>query len=306
MRNREQEIKKASWISIIGNALLALLKVVFGMLAGSLAVVADGIDSIEDVITSLITLIAANVISRPPNIKFPYGSGKAETIATRILALIIFMAGVELAIVAIRKMITGITFEISLPLAVSVTIISIICKVLLSFHLFKIGNRINCQMLIANAKNMQNDVLISFSVLIGLISSHIFKMPVIDSIAALIVSAWILKVAIQIFLQTNLELMDGTKDYKIYNQIFKAIDSVEGVQNPHRVTVRNIGYKLKIGVDIEVDGNLSLKRAHEISHEVEQSIKSRIDDLFDVSIHVEPIGDNTEEKEYGISRDSLQ
>ena len=306
MRNREQEIKKASWISIIGNALLALLKVVFGMLAGSLAVVADGIDSIEDVITSLITLIAANVISRPPNIKFPYGYGKAETIATRILALIIFMAGVELAIVAIRKMITGITFEISLPLAVSVTIISIICKVLLSFHLFKIGNRINCQMLIANAKNMQNDVLISFSVLIGLISSHIFKMPVIDSIAALIVSAWILKVAIQIFLQTNLELMDGTKDYKIYDQIFKAIDSVEGVQNPHRVTVRNIGYKLKIGVDIEVDGNLSLKRAHEISHEVEQSIKSRIDDLFDVSIHVEPIGDNTEEKEYGISRDSLQ
>ncbi len=306
MRNREQEIKKASWISIIGNALLALLKVVFGMLAGSLAVVADGIDSIEDVITSLITLIAANVISRPPNIKFPYGYGKAETIATRILALIIFMAGVELAIVAIRKMITGITFEISLPLAVSVTIISIICKVLLSFHLFKIGNRINCQMLIANAKNMQNDVLISFSVLIGLISSHIFKMPVIDSIAALIVSAWILKVAIQIFLQTNLELMDGTKDYKIYNQIFKAIDSVEGVQNPHRVTVRNIGYKLKIGVDIEVDGNLTLKRAHEISHEVEQSIKSKINDLFDVSIHVEPIGDNTEEKEYGISRDSLQ
>lgn len=306
MRNREQEIIKASWISIIGNALLALLKVVFGMLAGSLAVVADGIDSIEDVITSLITLIAANVISRPPNIKFPYGYGKAETIATRILALIIFMAGVELAIVAIRKMITGITFEISLPLAVSVTIISIICKVLLSFHLFKIGNRINCQMLIANAKNMQNDVLISFSVLIGLISSHIFKMPVIDSIAALIVSAWILKVAIQIFLQTNLELMDGTKDYKIYDQIFKAIDSVEGVQNPHRVTVRNIGYKLKIGVDIEVDGNLTLKRAHEISHEVEQSIKSRIDDLFDVSIHVEPIGDNTEEKEYGISRDSLQ
>ena len=306
MRNREQEIIKASWISIIGNALLALLKVVFGMLAGSLAVVADGIDSIEDVITSLITLIAANVISRPPNIKFPYGYGKAETIATRILALIIFMAGVELAIVAIRKMITGITFEISLPLAVSVTIISIICKVLLSFHLFKIGNRINCQMLIANAKNMQNDVLISFSVLIGLISSHIFKMPVIDSIAALIVSAWILKVAIQIFLQTNLELMDGTKDYKIYDQIFKAIDSVEGVQNPHRVTVRNIGYKLKIGVDIEVDGNLTLKRAHEISHEVEQSIKSKINDLFDVSIHVEPIGDNTEEKEYGISRDSLQ
>jgi cation diffusion facilitator family transporter len=160
-------------------------------------------------------------------------------------------------------------------------------------------------MLIANARNMQNDVLISISVLTGLISTHIFKMPVLDSIVALIVSAWILKVAIQIFLQTNLELMDGIKDYKIYDRIFKAIDSVDGVQNPHRVTVRNIGYKLKIGVDIEVDGSLTLKRAHEISHDVEQSIKSNIDNLFDVSIHIEPIGDKTEEKKYGVSRKSL-
>lgn len=305
MENREQKIKKASWLSIIGNAFLSLVKVVIGLLTGSLAVVADGIDSFEDIITSLITLITANVISKPANIKYPYGYGKAETIATRILSIIIFFAGIELAIIAIRKMISGSTFEILLIPAISVTVISIIGKLLLSVYQFKIGKRLNCQMLIANAKNMQNDMLISFSVLTGLVSTHIFNTPLLDSIAALVVSVWILRVAIQIFLQTNLELMDGTKDYKIYDQIFKAIDSVDGVQNPHRVTVRNIGYKLKIGVDIEVNGDLTLKRAHEISHEVEQSIKSNIDNLFDVSIHVEPIGDKTKEKKYGISRQSL-
>ena len=71
------------------------------------------------------------------------------------------------------------------------------------------------------------------------------------------------------------------------------------------MTVRKIGYKLKVGVDIEVDGNLSLREAHELSHKVEQSIRSEIDNLFDVSIHVEPVGDKTKEKNYGISRELL-
>jgi cation diffusion facilitator family transporter len=305
MPEREKEIKRTSWISIIGNALLALIKIVFGLVAGSLAVVADGIDSFEDVIASLITLIAATVMSRPPNIKYPYGYGKAETIATRLLAIIIFFAGIELAIIAVRKIISSSPPEISLRLAIVVTIISIIGKIFMSIYHFRTGRRINSQMLIANAKNMQNDVIISLSVLTGLIFTYIFKMPVIDSIAALIVSVWILKVAIKIFLETNRELMDGTKDFEIYERIFKAIDSVKGVQNPHRVRVRKIGYKLKVGVDIEVDGNLSLKEAHEISHKVDQSIRNEIDNLFDVSIHVEPIGDRTEENKYGISRESL-
>ncbi len=305
MLNRAQEIRKASWISISGNALLAILKVVSGLASGSLAVVADGIDSFEDVITSIITLVTANVISKPPNIKYPYGYGKAETIATTILSLIIFSAGIELSIIAVKKIIEGNPQEISLKLAIIITIISIAGKILLSVHHFGTGRRINSRMMIANAKNMQNDVLISFSVLTGLIFTHIFKMPVIDSIAALIVSAWILKVAVQIFLQTNRELMDGTDDCKIYKRIFKAIDSVEGVHNPHRVRVRKIGYKLKVGVDIEVDGDMSLRKAHAISHKVEESIRSEIDDLFDVSIHVEPVGDRTKEKKYGISRDYL-
>jgi len=305
METRVKEIKKASWIAVIGNAFLAIIKIVAGLLAGSLAVVADGIDSVEDIITSLITLITANVLSKPPNKKYPYGYGKAETIATRLLSLIIFAAGIQLAIISAQKIIKGTHAELPLKLAIYVTVISIIGKVLLSYHQFKIGNRTNSEMLKANAKNMQNDVLISLSVLTGLIFTHLLKMPVIDSIAALVVSAWIIKVAMQIFLKTNVELMDGIEDKKIYNIIFKAIDSVEGVKNPHRIVVRSVGHKLKIGADIEVDGDLSLKKAHELAHKVEQSIRSKIDNLFDVTIHVEPTGDKTAEIKYGISRENL-
>jgi cation diffusion facilitator family transporter len=305
MSPRIREIKRASLIAITGNALLAIIKIVIGLLAGSLAVVADGIDSLEDIITSVITLVTANILSKPPNKKYPYGYGKAETIATRLLSLVIFAAGIQLAIISVQKIIRGAYTGIPLKMAMYVTVISIIGKLLLSFHQFKVGNRISSEMLKANAKNMQNDVFISLSVLAGLVSTHLLKMPVIDSIAALLVSAWIIKVAVQIFIRTNVELMDGVEDKKIYDIIFKAIDSVQGVKNPHRVVVRNVGHQLKVGADIEVDGTLSLIKAHELAHKVEQSIRSKIDNLFDVSIHVEPIGDKTAETKYGISRENL-
>ena len=126
MESRVKEIKKASLTAIVGNAFLAALKVVVGLLAGSLAVIADGIDSMEDIITSLITLITANVLSKPPNKKYPYGYDKAETIATRLLALIIFAAGIQLAIISIQKIVQGGSPELPLNLAIYVSLISIL------------------------------------------------------------------------------------------------------------------------------------------------------------------------------------
>jgi len=99
--------------------------------------------------------------------------------------------------------------------------------------------------------------------------------------------------------------MDGTKDCTIYEKIFAAIEAVDGVHHPHRVRARNIGEKVMINIDLEVEGSLTLNKAHDLAHQVEDSIKSRIDNVFDVSIHVETLGDEKKEKEIGITRSSL-
>ena len=304
--NREYEIKKASWIGIFGNAFLALAKMIVGLIAGSLAVVADGIDSMSDIITSVITLIAARILSKPPNIRFPYGYGKADTIATKALSFIILFAGAQLAISTTQKLIHKTVTEIPSYIAIVVTIVSIAGKLILAWHQKFIGRKTGSDMLIANGLNMQNDVLISSSVLVGLIATFVFKLPIIDPIVALLVSVWIIKVGIEIFMQSNVDLMDGTQDCSIYNKIFSAIEKVEGVHNPHRVRTRKIGDKMMVSADIEVDGKLSLKQAHEIAHEVESSIKATIDNIFDVAIHVEPIGDEISEKQIGFSRKSFR
>ena len=302
---RENEIKSASWVGIIGNSILSVLKISAGLMTGSLAVIADGVDSSSDIITSVITLITARILTKPPDKKYPYGYGKADTIATKALSFIIFFAGGQLFISTIRKFLQGGNTEAPSILAIYVTLISILAKLALSFYQFKIGRKTGSAMLMANGKNMQNDVLISGSVLLGLIFVHVFKVPILDTIIAFLVSIWVLRIAYKIFMQTSLELMDGTKDCNIYNKIFEVIDQVEGAHHPHRVRARNIGHKVMIAIDLEVDGDLTLREAHDIAHKVENSLKQNIDNVFDVAIHLEPIGDQLEEKALGVSKSSL-
>jgi cation diffusion facilitator family transporter len=304
--NRIKAIKIASWIAIGGNAFLALLKIFTGIFADSLSVIADGIDSGGDVLISSITLYIANLISLPPSLKFPYGYAKAETNATSALSFIIFFAGAQLAITSIKRLISGEIHEMPGKIAILILCISILGKFLLAWQQYSAGKKINSNMLIANSKNMQGDVLISSSVLVGLILTHIFKLPILDPIAALLVSIWVIWVAIRIFLETNVDLMDGNVGRDVYEQVFHITESVKGVINPHRMRIRKIGPQKMINIDIEVDGKIPLIEAHRIAHEVETRIKTNIDNVFDVAIHMEPYGEHIEEKEVGISKKELE
>lgn len=302
---KQDAIKKASWISILGNAFLSALKIVIGLISGSLAVVADGIDSASDIVTSIITLLTARIISKPPNIKFPYGYEKADTIASKALSFIIFFAGAQLAIFTFTNLLENQERSMPSNLAIYVTVISIFGKLLLALYQFKVGKKVNSSMLIANARNMQNDVVISISVLLGLIFTFIFKLPILDVITAFAVSGWIMYVAFKIFLQSNRELMDGVDDTGVYAKIFKATKEVEGVNNPHRVRVRQISGSYLIAIDIEVDGNLSVIESHKIAHKVEFAIKSTIDNIYDIIVHIEPLGTVDPSQAYGVSKDEV-
>lgn len=303
---RTKELKKASWIGILGNSILSLLKIGVGFISGSFAVIADGIDSLSDVFSYFITLYTARIISKPPDRRYPYGYMKAETISTKVLSFIIFFAGAQLLISTLTKIFNPKPEVMPDIIAVYVTIISIIGKGILSIWQFRIGKRNESPMIIVNAKNMRNDILISLSVLVGLIFTFKFEMPVLDLITALIVSLWIMKVAFQIFMETNRELMDGVDDTSIYDKIFTAVDSVEGVKNPHRIRVRKIGNMFLISLDIEVNKNMTISAAHELSRKVEQSIKDAIINVYDILIHIEPEGNVEIDEQYGISREDFK
>jgi len=298
-------IRIASLTALIGNTLLAALKIGTGIYAGSLAVVGDGIDSSMDVLIAIMTLFVSRIISRPADAGHPWGHGRAETVATTLLSCILFFAGAQLIINSGREIIFGAEREVPTIPALIVTLVSIAGKLLLAWSQYAFGKKANSSMLIANAKNMSADVLLSAGVLAGLGASIFFKIALIDSWAALLVGVWVFKSALGIFLEANTELMDGGSDKECYQAVFDAVKSVKEAGNPHRVRMRRIAGRWDIDIDIEVSPNMKVIEAHRIAYKVETAIKKRIENVYDIMIHVEPAG-NIENEGYGLSEEILK
>ena len=298
---RQRQVLRASCVSIAGNAVLSVAKIVVGFISGSFAVVSDGIDSASDVAISIVMIVTAKIMGRKPNKKYVYGYAKAESIATKLLSMLIFFAGAEMLISAVQHLFSKDPRVMPQAIAIYVTVFSIVCKLLLARYQTVVGKRAGSSMLVANGVNMRNDVLISLSVLAGLFFSIGLDLPVLDSVTALIVSCFIIRSAIKIFMDSNVELMDGVKDESVYQKIFDAINGVEGVGNPHRVRSRSIGGKYMITLDVEADGKLTLNQAHALASQVEQSIRETIPEVYDIVVHVEPFGTHPEEV-FGINK----
>ena len=299
---RNRVLVRTSWISTVGNAVLSAAKITVGALAGSLAVLGDGIDSATDVVISVVMIFTARIVGKPPTKKYPYGYEKAETIATKILSLIIFYAGVQMLVSSVESMFSPEPKLMPAPVAIYVTLFSIVGKLLLALYQYRQGKRVQSALLTANAVNMRNDVIISLGVLVGLVITFALDMPVLDTVTGLVISLFIIKSSVTIFMDSNVELMDGVKDETVYARIFQAVEAVPGAHNPHRVRSRQIGNMYMIALDIEVDGTISVMEAHRIANEVERSIKARIDNIYDIVVHVEPEGVHHDAEKFGIDR----
>lgn len=304
--NREQKIIRASWWAVIINAILAAMKLTVGFISGSYAVIADGIDSATDIVTSLVVLLAARIINKPPNIRYAYGYQKADTLAAKILSFVIFFAGAQLAWSTVQALIQGTVMKTPTNMAIWVTLISIAGKLLLTSLLQRTGKKVESPMLTANARNMRNDILISLSVLASLIFTLLLKQPLIDRFIALIISVFIMVSAFKIFMKTNIDLMDGIDDPELYKALFEAVRKVKGAFNPHRVRARKIGNHYMVNLDIEVNAFLSIKEAHDIARKVEESIKANLNNVYDVMVHVEPLGNKEEDEKFGLTESDIK
>lgn len=294
---------KGSVVGIVLNSILALMKIITGLSSGSMAILGDGLDSSTDIMTSFITLASTRLASKPPDREHPYGHERAETVASKVVSMIIFFAGGQLAISSIRKLFSESIELTNLWLVLIVAVISILGKYYLYRYKMNIGKKIDSQVFIADALNMRSDIIISLSVLVGILLVLFTGLVWLDAIAGLLVSFIVLKTALDLFLETSNELMDGIPpDAEIYDRVFETLKDIEGVSNPHKVRIRKMGYKYLIDLDIEVSGDMTVNRAHELSVGVEKAIMNTDEKIYDVHVHIEPAG-NVENENYGVSSD---
>ncbi len=304
-KHRSQKLKGVIWIIVLVNLMLTIAKISIGFYSDSHSVIADGIDSMADVLTAFVMLYVATMLQRPPNAKYPYGYERAEVIASKIISFLIFFAGLQLMLITGKKIFYHYEHEVLSAPAIFVTAFSILGKSVLFIFVRQNAKKYSSSMLDATSQNMFSDVFMSFAILAGLLSVQFFKWPVVDLILGFLASIWILITAVKIFLESNEELMEGFSNPKVYHEVIKAVDDVEGADNCHRVRIRKLANNLVIELDIEVDGNINVKRGHEIATEVENRIKENINNVYDIIVHIEPIGARHASEKFGISKHNI-
>jgi len=302
--DKTKYIRIAAITAIIGNAILATLKLTTGIFFSSGSLTGAGIDSATDALISMVTLVVVGIISKPADVEHPWGHGRAETVSTVLLAFLIFFAGAQLILNSVSMLFSGGQSATPPPIAIVVTLIAIVGKLLLAWSQHILGSRADSAMIKANAKNMASDVVISVGVFAGLVLSAWTGSAYADPVLAILIGAWIIKTAIGIFLEANLELMDGNHDMEPYRMIARVVASVDGASNPHRARIRRIAGFWDIAFDIDVDPQCTVLEAHTIASKVEHEIKQNLENVYDIMIHVEPCGDTAIEP-FGLSEDDM-
>lgn len=303
---RSKKMQEAALAGIIGNGVLALLKLVAGIYSGSFSVMADGIDSLSDMATNAVSWVTARIIQRPPDPKYPFGYRRAEAVGTKLLAYLIVFVGIELAWESGKNLWYG-QFDPpeNLGLLIGIMSLSLLFKLILAVWQGKTARRTQSNLLRASSMNMWNDLLISALVLSGLALNALGFWPQTDAILGCLVALWILYIGIRFIIESSGELMDGVHNPEVYTSIQKAVDLVKGAENPHRIRVRKMGHLLAVDLDIEVDGRMSVDDSHELAVQTEYHIKRLVPNVYDIMVHIEPIGNTEPGEKFGVSAEDL-
>lgn len=276
--------KKAALVSIGVSAFLAVIKYLIGILSGSIALIADAIHSLTDVISSIGVFIGLKISSREPTTEFPFGFYKIENIASLFLALAIFYAGYEIILTSIEKFETALVTNL-LP-AVLVALVSVVIALILSSYKLKVGRELNSPSLIADGQHTRSDALSSVAVLVGLVGYH-FGFSSLDAIAGIVVSVLIFRAGYEIFKASVKVLLDASIDYEGLDWIREIVTGNCCVRKIHSLKARSSGKF--IFVELEVETNYkNLEQAHHLSEQIEAQIKSEIRNVDRVLIHMEP------------------
>ncbi|MDI3483466.1 MAG: hypothetical protein PWQ74_53 [Methanobacteriaceae archaeon] len=281
--------KKAAYVGIIGNILLTLLNFTVGVMAGSVALVAEAAHTLSDILTSIITFIGFRIALKPADIEHPYGHGRAEALAGLIVVLFLGIVAYEILSEAYRKL-----FILSVPdyLAAVMALVGIIANSLMTTYMMNIGEKINSPAIIADAQHQKVDILSCAAILVGVIGANL-GLKFLDPAVAILIAFIVLKTAFDVGRENINNIMGKVPTRKIMAEIRRSAMSIEGVMGIHNVRINYFGPYAAVDLHIEVDGDLNLREAHCISHKVEKRIIEDIDLIAIVNVHACPFNEKT-------------
>ena len=278
-----------SLVSIVSNIALSVFKLIAGILAHSSAMVSDAVHSASDVFSTFVVMIGIKLSSKESDKEHPYGHERLECVAAMILAMLLFITGVGIGVSAFSNIVTGKYKEIQLPgaLALVAAVVSIIVKEMMFWYTRHYAKKIESGALMADAWHHRSDALSSVGALLG-IGGAMLGYPIMDSIASLVIFVFIAKAAFDIFKDAIDKMVDHSCSDEIEQEIIDFVIQNKEVQGIDLFHTRMFGSKIYVDLEIAVDGDYSLREAHEIAENVHDAIESQFPKIKHIMVHVNP------------------
>jgi cation diffusion facilitator family transporter len=283
----QQKKVKTARLSILSNSFLILLKIVAGILSGSVSIISEAIHSSMDLMAALIAFFSVKMSARPPDKEHPYGHGKFENVSGVIEALLIFVAAGWIIYEAIKKLLEP-KMPDSIGIGMLVMFISAAVNFVVSHRLYKVAKLTDSVALEADALHLKTDIYTSLGVCIGLILIWITKVKILDPIVAILVACLILYESYSLFKKAYSPLLDT----QIPDDEIKLIETIINRHlapdmNYHMLRTRKSGNMRYVDLHLELPGSLSVMESHDLCDRIENDIISQIKTV-EVQIHTEP------------------
>ena len=293
MMERNREIYKVTLIGSVINVVLLLFKFIAGFLGHSAAMIADAVHSLSDFVTDIVVLIFVRISGKPKDKSHDYGHGKYETLATTIIGLALLVVAIGILYSGTTKIISWVNGEIlAAPgmLALWAALLSILLKEGVYRYSMIKARELNSQAVEANAWHHRSDALSSIGTAVG-IGGAIFlgqHWTVLDPIASVIVGIFIVKVSVDLLRNGIGDLMEQSLPDTVEEEILNLVASLPGDVKPHDLRTRRLGNHYAIELHILMEGDISLKEAHDKASEVEDLLRDHYGEETHVAVHVEP------------------
>lgn len=291
--SREKGIYKVTIVGSIVNFLLLVFKFFAGIAGHSAAMLADAVHSLSDFITDIVVIVFVRIAGKPEDKGHDYGHGKYETLATAIIGLLLLCVGFGIfwnGASSIYTFLRGGQLESPGVVALVAALVSIVSKEILYQYTVIQGKKLNSQAVIANAWHHRSDALSSIGTAIGiggaiLLGDH---WRVLDPVAAVVVSFFIMKVSVRLLIPCVDELLEKSLPEDVEKEIEQTVLSFPGVSQPHHLRTRRIGNYYAIELHVRMDGKITLEEAHSMATAIENTLKEMFGKGTHVGIHVEP------------------
>ena len=292
---RDKKVYRVTLLGSVVNLLLLVVKFVAGVLGHSAAMIADAVHSLSDFVTDLIVIVFVKISSKPEDADHAYGHGKYETLASCIIGLALIVVGVMMGYNATVKIVDVVKSgtELASPgiIALAAAVLSIVLKEWM-FHITrKVAREVDSPAVEANAWHHRSDALSSVGTAIGIGGAVLLgsKWAVLDPIAALVVSVFIVVQAAKILSDAIGQLMEKSLPRDVEQRICEIVYEEEGTSDIHHLRTRKIGSQISIELHVRMNGYLTLREVHDKSIAIEKRLRAAFGDSTYINLHVEPL-----------------